>query len=40
MKLADVLMIDTRVADDPRVSAAVNKAHIRPLKARFRRKKI
>lgn len=40
MKLVDVLTMATRVVDEARVSAVVNRAHIRALKARFRRKKI
>lgn len=40
MKLEDVLMMDTRVVDEARVSAAVKSAHMRALKVRLSRKQI
>jgi len=40
MKLEEVLMMETRVVDVARVRAAVKRAHIRALKARFREKNV
>ena len=39
-KLAEVLMMETRVVDEARVRAAVNRVHMARLKRRFRPKKI
>ena len=39
MKLALVLMIETRVVEEARVRALVKRAHIMALKARFMAKK-
>lgn len=38
-KLDEVLMMETRVVEEARVRAEVKRAHIKALKARFRRKK-
>ena len=39
-KLAEVLMMETRVVDEARVRAAVNRVHMARLKRRFRPKKV
>lgn len=40
MKFEEVLMMETRVVEVARVRAAVKRAHMRALKARFREKKV